>query len=259
MVQTKNGARVGRVSIGLLKEAAKIQGWLPGAKSMVIYAERVLEGPINTGEIRHAVSEFKSVDERLSAAARDMALALETRGAKSLPIPPYFPLEMSHATKGLVGDVSLKEAAAQAGMGIIGKNGLLITPKWGPRLRLAGVVTEAPLEALPTDPLPSLDRVKSRCDGCNRCMSSCPAGAITEGGVDVGLCSKQVGEPFGLRALIKHGMELTQALQSKPEAIPALMSSEKIWNFYQNYMVGMYFSCVECMRVCPSEGELTCR
>ena len=255
MMGIKNMTMVGKVSIGLLKEAVKIQDWLPGAKSMVILGDKVLEGPINSGVIRHAISEFKSVDERLSMAARETALELETQGFRSLPIPPYFPLEMSYATKGLVGDVSLREAAVRAGMGVLGKHGLLITPNWGPRLRLAGVVTKAPLESLSADSLLSLDKVKSLCDGCNRCLRSCPAGAITEAGVNIGLCSKRVGEPFGLRALIKYGSQLMQVMRGKPEEVPAMISSEEVWNFYQNFMVGMYFSCIECMRVCPPEGE----
>jgi epoxyqueuosine reductase QueG len=65
-----------------------------------------------------------------------------------------------------------KMAATCAGLGWIGRNGLLINPEYGPRLSLATVLTNAPLAS---------DRpvVKSRCGECRLCVEYCPSEAIT--------------------------------------------------------------------------------
>lgn len=47
---------------------------------------------------------------------------------------------------------------------------MLVTPKYGPRIRLATLLTNAPLEA---DEL-----LPNRCGNCKKCQEACPAGAI---------------------------------------------------------------------------------
>ena len=68
---------------------------------------------------------------------------------------------------------SFKYAAVQAGLGTIGKNGLLISPNYGARLKLTAIITEAPLEAnkVSTD-IP--------CKDCSICIKVCPSGALQE-------------------------------------------------------------------------------
>lgn len=65
---------------------------------------------------------------------------------------------------------SHKVAANLAGLGWIGKNCLLITPEFGPRLRLASVLTDAPLETGSSIP--------NRCGICTKCTDICPSKAI---------------------------------------------------------------------------------
>ncbi|MFX0116548.1 MAG: epoxyqueuosine reductase, partial [Candidatus Hodarchaeota archaeon] len=67
---------------------------------------------------------------------------LQSKGYKSLPVPAsqkYDPVELK-------GDISHKMVATCAGMGWIGKNALLVTPQYGPRVRLVSVLTDAPLD-----------------------------------------------------------------------------------------------------------------
>lgn len=65
-----------------------------------------------------------------------------------------------------------KMAATSAGLGWIGKNGLLISPDFGPRLSLATILTDAPLQAgTPIE--------HSLCGDCGMCMEFCPSDAIT--------------------------------------------------------------------------------
>ncbi len=124
--------------------------------------------------------------------------------------------------------VVLPTLARDAGLGEIGRNGLLITPKYGPAVRLGAVTTEMPLE--PDEKL-NID-LSSFCDICTRCAKKCPMQAIPHGervmidgelrwritqekcysfwgkiGTDCGLCIKNC--PFGREADLMELKEYT--------------------------------------------------
>jgi len=69
----------------------------------------------------------------------------------------------------------LKEAAALAGIGPIGKNNLLITNLFGSQVRLRALVTTAPL--ICGDPI----KESKYCKECNICIEACPAKALYSG------------------------------------------------------------------------------
>lgn len=87
-----------------------------------------------------------------------------------------------------------KTVATRAGLGWIGKNGLLVTETFGPAVRISSLLTNAPLKC---------DRPinKSRCKACSLCVKNCPAqalhGTLWEAGmqrekiVDVEKCYKK--------------------------------------------------------------------
>ena len=67
--------------------------------------------------------------------------------------------------------------AIQAGLGEYGRHGLLITPEFGPRLRIGKIFTDLPLAH---DELITFG-VREFCDTCDRCAEKCPARAIPHG------------------------------------------------------------------------------
>jgi ferredoxin len=74
-------------------------------------------------------------------------------------------------------EIVMPPAAEAAGLGRIGRNGLLLTKREGCRVRLAAVTTNAPLIHDEPQPFP-LELV---CENCNKCAELCPAGAIPSG------------------------------------------------------------------------------
>ena len=77
-----------------------------------------------------------------------------------------------------INDVALSVPLAMlAGLGDIGRNGVLITPQFGPRLRLSKVLTDLPLVAdAPID-----FGVTEFCEACMKCAQMCPSQAIPSG------------------------------------------------------------------------------
>ncbi|MCY3977400.1 MAG: reductive dehalogenase [Chloroflexi bacterium] len=66
--------------------------------------------------------------------------------------------------------------AIQAGLGQYGRHGLLITPEFGPRVRIAKIFTDLPL--IPDQPIDF--GVTETCNHCRRCSDGCPVKAIPD-------------------------------------------------------------------------------
>ena len=108
---------------------------------------------------------------RLNAALAEAAHALE-----EVLLRAGFACEVVAPTGTVTGDrlasgtFAHKTAATQAGLGWIGKTALLVSPEFGPRVRLATVFTDLPLT-------PGVPTVAGRCGRCRECVDACPAGA----------------------------------------------------------------------------------
>jgi epoxyqueuosine reductase QueG len=78
-----------------------------------------------------------------------------------------------------------KTVATHAGLGWIGHCALLVTPAYGPAIRLGSVLTNAPLAcATPVE--------ESRCGRCRRCVEACPAGAVVGRPWTAGIARDQI-------------------------------------------------------------------
>ncbi len=108
-------------------------------------------------------------DEILRGVSLRLSLLLEREGYWAEPAP-YKP------------GIYLKGAGVLAGLGFIGKNNLLVTEKYGPRIRLRAVNTNASLKP---DPI-----IESRdfCRECSKCVDACPADAFDTGQYDRETC-----------------------------------------------------------------------
>ena len=101
----------------------------------------------------------------------------KTYGAEAYELP-------YHARRG---GIFLKDAAVLAGMGVIGKNNLLITRPYGPRVRLKALWLDHPLEC--TGPM----RGFAPCDGCDGlCLQACPKDAFQGGSYQPSRCRLQM-------------------------------------------------------------------
>ena len=84
------------------------------------------------------------------------------------------------------GGAFLKDAAVLAGLGVFGRDNLLITPEYGPRVRLRGIFLEADLE--PTPRLEGFDP----CAMCSKpCQRVCPRTAFRSGRYERTLCKQE--------------------------------------------------------------------
>ncbi len=106
-------------------------------------------------------------DRQLAAIGRDLAGWLHTTheiGAKLIPYQLYD------------GGIYLKDAAILAGVGIMGRNNLVLVPGYGPEIRFRAVWVD--IESEPPEP-PTITLPCTKCPGY--CISSCPMQAFETG------------------------------------------------------------------------------
>lgn len=110
---------------------------------------------------------------RLDTLALRFSCLLEESGGRAIPIYGCMPLGMNE--KGtVVGYVNQIRMAEIAGIGVIGKNGLLIHSHYGSRLMLGGLLTTV---SLPVMHYP--DSEEPGCpSNCHICSDACPVNAI---------------------------------------------------------------------------------
>jgi len=73
--------------------------------------------------------------------------------------------------------VMLPAAAVDAGLGEVGRLGILIHPRYGARVRLGAVSTDLPFDIVK----PITFGVQQFCEECKKCARNCPSGAISSG------------------------------------------------------------------------------
>ena len=117
--------------------------------------------------------------------------------------------------------VDEKKAALRAGLGVKGRNSLLITKKHGSFVFLGSVCSDIRIGC---DSCPD-----SCCENCGLCERSCPVGAIADGKLDFNLCLSAVTQRKG---------ELTDA-----EKVAIRKS-------------GIAWGCDVCQNVCPNNRPL---
>ncbi len=68
--------------------------------------------------------------------------------------------------------------AVDSGLGALGRNGLLITPEFGPRVRICKIFTDMPLIADSSN-IEFIERVRDTCKNCYKCAEACETEALS--------------------------------------------------------------------------------
>ena len=74
-------------------------------------------------------------------------------------------------------DVVLPPLAVAGGLGEIGRHNLLVADRYGTRVRIGAVTTDAPLR----HGVPVTRGVRRFCDACLKCADNCPSRALSHG------------------------------------------------------------------------------
>ena len=176
---------IGVAPVDRFREAPRMthpQAIVPDAKAVVVIAIKYPDASIDGWGKPPAESMFfyQSVQMYMTTTVMPMITFklyrfLEKAGYLALPVAPsgfYRYRDYKEVQGGFIADFSHRHAAVAAGLGEFGRQGLLLTPQFGVRQRMASVITNAPLQA---DPLYG---ARPLCDQCEACLKVCPVGAF---------------------------------------------------------------------------------
>jgi epoxyqueuosine reductase len=188
--------------------------YLPGARSIICVADRYHDGG------RDSIDRKSPPRGRIAryARGRDYHKVLKKR---LVTIAKVLQSEHpGHDFRPCVDTAPLleREHAMRAGLGLVGKNTLLIEPGIGSWMLLGAIVTTLPLA-----PTPPSERTPDPCGSCTRCIDACPTSAITPFSVDATRCIAY------------------STIEHRQEADPAVADRTGSW----------LFGCDICQEVCP--------
>jgi len=129
---------------------------------------------IENGPTLEYLNHYKNVNEELTKLSINICDELKKENINCINIVPTVPTtsdEFKPYLKTLRYKISHKMIATRAGLGWIGKTDLFISKNFGPRVRLASILMDKPVELTRQ----TID--KSKCGTCDICVKRCPAQA----------------------------------------------------------------------------------
>src|SRR5438094_6140714 len=119
--------------------------------------------------------------------------------------------------------LSTRHLGVEAGLGTLGLEVNILTPEFGPRLYLTGILTELELEAD--------QRMEEQvCIGesCSRCLHSCPPNAVLHWGIDKRGCATEAQE-FGFMTMLQF---MERVIDAPPEQRSSMLQTRDLFGFW---------------------------
>ena len=142
---------------------------MPGGNALLILGlESSTERDLDEFGRKDGVFQLRGFARHIAPRLEALVNFIQGKGYLAEPIGQYgYPLK---------GELNLKEAAIRAGLGQRGKSTVVLSPKYGPRLRFMAVKTTAPLESLIGPAQPDVENPV--CHGCSVSLDVCPVDAL---------------------------------------------------------------------------------
>ena len=219
----------------------------PYCKSVIVVVQRIPAGAFRC-KTNVAVQYIDMlVLRKMDKVAYRLAEELERAGHPSFVVPAQ---ETDWSLKrASYGRLSTRHVGVESGLGTLGLEVNILTPEYGPRVYLTGILTELALD-------PDAPMTEQVCIGesCSRCLYSCPGDAVLHFGIDKRACAEHAQE-FGFSTILKFAERAidAQAGGDAAEALVAMTRSRDHFGFWQGLLrvVGSFGDCPRCLAVCP--------
>jgi len=214
----------------------------PYCKSVIVIVQRIPVGAFRCKVNTPVQYMDMLVLRRMDKIAYRLAEWLERQGFPSM-VTAAQETDWSYKNASY-GRLSTRHLGVEAGLGTLGLEVNILTPEFGPRLYLTGILSEIEVE-------PDRPMTEQVCIGesCSRCLHSCPADAVGHFDIDKRACATEAQE-FGFATILKF---LERFVATPRAAKPAMARSQDLFGFWQGLLrvVGSFGDCPRCLAVCP--------
>jgi epoxyqueuosine reductase QueG len=231
----------------LSAERKYILGVYPPTKSIISLAKVMNRENIQSPARYMSNDEYHSVGDEFAGICRTILRRLNQLGVRGVVSTGGWPMDLNR-WPGRIWDISHKIIATEAGLGKMGKNRLVLHPRYGGFIGLNSILIDAELDAY-GQPL-----TEDPCINCNLCVTVCPTGALSK------------NEPFDFFACMTHtyrdnmiGFQswIETMIAAKDMAEYRLRFNDRETAFmWQSLMHGMSYRCSYCVAVCPAGDDV---
>ena len=152
-------------------------------ESVIVFAKRLPSGSLYANTCVPYTHMNNVITFEVDRLGFELCLILEDMEIKAIPIPSDDPSIYWEADKQYArGILSLRHAGYFAGLGVIGKNTLLINEKYGNMIQIGAVLVDKKLKSSP------IATYKPCITDCNLCIESCPRNALNGVTISQNLC-----------------------------------------------------------------------
>jgi epoxyqueuosine reductase QueG len=181
---------------------------LHDVKTVIVFYKKFPRYIYDSNEVKSYNQDFSDMIFFVDRISQILADKIESAGYRALAIASDDETEPGRGT------ISLRHYAVLAGLGSIGKNSLLLTPRFGSMVELGAVITDMTLNGdFPIE--------KGICiPGCYRCIQSCPKRALGDVKTQVNCCKETIyieenGDSLSMCWLCRSSCPLNMILAKK--------------------------------------------
>ena len=214
----------------------------PYIKSVIVIVQRIPAGAFRCKSNVPVQYLDMLVLRRMDRIALKLAQELERAGHPAFTLAAQETVwDMKRAS---YARLSTRHLGVEAGLGTLGLEVNILTPEFGPRLYLTGILTELELE-----PDPRMEEQVCIGESCSRCLHACPPNAVLHWGIDKRACATEAQE-FGFMTMLQF---MERVIDAPPGERAAMMRKRDLFGFWQGLLrvVGSFGDCPRCLAVCP--------
>ena len=236
---------VGMVEIGRPELAQERQGILhlyPGTQTIISLSRAMNRENVQSPARPLYNGVVRGTEEELFRISGEIIRHLNGQDLRGVILNPAFPMDMNR-WPGKTWDVSHKTIAVEAGIGMMGLNRLVLSPRFGSTILLNSIFINAQID--------HYDRPleQNPCLKCRLCVAVCPTGAVQEDGAfDFLACATHSYRD------LSGAFDWAEALLASKdlEAYRGRFQDRETMSLWQGMMFGFNHKCGYCQSVCPA-------
>jgi epoxyqueuosine reductase QueG len=235
---------VGLVEIGrpeLAQERQSILQLYPATQTIISLSRAMNRENVQSPARPLYNGVVRGTEEELFGISGEIIRRLNGRDIRGVILNPAFPMDMNRGS-GKTWEVSHKTMAVQAGIGMMGLNRLVLSPRFGSTILLNSIFINAQVDHY------ELRLEENPCLKCGLCAAVCPTGAIQKDGCfDFLACAIHSYRDWS------GGLDWVEALLASKdlEAYRVRFQDRETMSLWQGMMFGFNHKCGYCQAVCP--------